>query len=84
MERVVRGTFGPVDWRAYYRRRFPVDDVLAAKPCRRCPHKGECNKSINPAHKSPCWRWIKWCRQIWPVVTGKKKAAHSGANTEDG
>ena len=81
MERVVMGmgrinTFGPIDWNTYYKQP-PAD----SSPCRSCPHDNSCPRSVDPDRKNRCTDWIKWFSPRWP---GKKKAAHSGANTEGG
>lgn len=81
MERVVMGmgrinTFGPINWNTYYKR--PPADY---SPCRSCLHDDGCPRSVNPDRRNRCTGWIEWFSMAWP---GKKKAAHSGANTEDG
>lgn len=75
-------TFGVINWRYYYKKSFPVQ--IEPAPCESCPYTTTCRKSIDPQRGTVCWRYVGWFRRVWPVVTGKKKAASSGANTENG
>lgn len=77
-------TFGPIDWRAYYRYVPPWAGLIDQSPCFRCPRGPECQKSVDPDVNGACWRWIIWFRGMWPVVTGKKRAAQGGRSSKDG
>ena len=68
-------TFGKINWLNYYGCWFKVDDLLGQNPCTKCA-RGEngannCTHTLNPDSPTSCFKFVRWVRMIWPVVTGK-------------
>jgi len=71
------GTFGPVDWPAYYKKPIVIKgkpikvDIQADMPCNICFKARNCNYAFG-GDKNNCFRFNKWFARWWPVITGQK------------
>lgn len=68
-------TFGRIKWIEYYGARRMLDKLLEENPCLKCARgpngANNCTHTLWPDVSTSCWKFTKWVRQIWPVVTGK-------------
>lgn len=66
------GTFGPIDWRAYYKRPA-LPDPLKDIPCMGCHmyQDGQCARKATPGTSNSCKSWDQWFSKWWAILTGR-------------
>ena len=60
-------TFGPIDWREYYKpRQKPVEfKATFPFPCSVCAQQGNCSLGVNPERRNRCGACVTWMDENW-------------------